>query len=104
MNSTKRSRSELNDSGGPKKMGRCEEAIFGLDVFPKRLYMHLPSGKDKYQTGCGLVSTIFLFLMMFLYFIFAVVELSNFEADTQLTAQITGVTTTQTTTVTPVEP
>ena len=47
--------------------------MLDFDAFPRRLHLHLPSGKDKYQTCWGLLFTIIMILLLCTYVVYAVV-------------------------------
>lgn len=53
-----------------------------MDAFPRRLHLHLPSGKDKYQTCWGLFFTIVLVILLCAYIGFAAIQAIRFFDDT----------------------
>ena len=44
-------------------------------MFPKRLHLYLPNGKDKYQTGYGFFFTGLIWLFMLIFVSYAIGEL-----------------------------
>ena len=38
--------------------------LLGLDMFPRRLHLHFPSGKDKYQSVWGTIFSILIGVVM----------------------------------------
>ena len=38
--------------------------FLGLDMFPRRLHLHFPSGKDKYQSVWGTIFSILILVIM----------------------------------------
>ena len=49
-----------------------EDFFFRLDMFPKRVHLYLPSGKDKYQTASGVCLSFLLIILLSCYFIYAI--------------------------------
>lgn len=60
-------------------MGALEDFLLNLDMFPKRLHLYLPNGKDKYQTGEGFFCSMIIWVLMLLYFSYAIGELVDYK-------------------------
>ena len=63
-----------------------------MDLYPQRVYLHLPSGRDKFQTLPGLILSLLLFCVLIAYLGFAVlsVEVYNPQKLTDLLAEVTN--------------
>ncbi len=52
-----------------------------MDIFPRRLHLNFPSGKDKYQTGWGFFFTIIFVLILILFALMGIQEISDSGKD-----------------------
>ncbi len=48
-----------------------------MDIFPRRLHINFPSGKDKYQTGCGVLFTVIFVVILILFTLMGFSEISD---------------------------
>ena len=48
-------------------------------MFPQRVHLHLPSGKDKYQTCCGTLLSLLLAVVIGAMIALKVFEVKDFE-------------------------
>ena len=58
---------------------RFEDFFLRMDMFPKRLHLYLPSGKDKYQTGSGGCLSLLLVLILVAYIVYDVNQEAGHE-------------------------
>ena len=52
---------------GPKQASAFGEMLIKMDMFPRRLHLHFPSGKDKYQSVWGASFSILLWVIVLVY-------------------------------------
>ena len=60
-------------------MGCLEDWFLNLDMYPKRLNLFLPNGKDKYQTGSGFLCSMLVWLIMLLYISNSITQIVEYE-------------------------
>ena len=52
----------------------ADSCCVGLDLFPRRVHLRLPSGRDKFQTCVGgFLSIIYLTCLIIVFAIYAVI-------------------------------
>ena len=67
-----------------RKSSGCVERSIVFDVFPRHVHLHLPTGRDKYQSITGMItSAIFFVALITIFLIHAVLEVNA--------ADVTGV-------------